>query len=113
MRALSIALTALALSLSLSASAEVASWYGPGFQGRHTANGERFDQNALTCAHRRYSFNTKVRVTNLRNGKSVVCRINDRGPYIRGRSIDLSKAAAARIGMISTGTARVRIEVIR
>jgi rare lipoprotein A len=88
----------------------VASWYGPGFQGRKTANGERFNTNELTAAHKTLPFNTLVRVINLDNEKSVVVRINDRGPYIRGRIIDLSKAAKNEIGM--GGLASVRIEVI-
>lgn len=89
-----------------------ASWYGPGFHGRRTANGERYNQNALTAAHRHLRFGTKVRVTNLRNGRSVVVRINDRGPYAKGRVIDLSAAAAQTIGMIEMGVAPVSIEVL-
>ena len=89
-----------------------ASWYGPGFHGRRTASGERFNIWAMTAAHRSLPFGTKVRVTNLRNGRSVVVRINDRGPYSGGRVIDLSKAAAQAIGMIRSGTAPVRIEVM-
>ena len=76
-----------------------ASWYGPGFQGRLTANGERFNTNAYTAAHKTLPFNTKVKVTNNKTGKSVVVRINDRGPYIHGRVIDLSKASAQAIGI--------------
>ena len=90
----------------------MASWYGPGFAGRLTANGEVFDPSELTAAHRTLPFNTHVRVTNLRNGRSVVVRINDRGPFARGRIIDLSRAAAERVGMIGSGTARVRVEVL-
>lgn len=89
-----------------------ASWYGSRFHGRRTASGERFNAYANTAAHRSLPFGTKVRVTNLRNGRSVVVRINDRGPYSRGRVIDLSKAAAQNIGMLRSGTAPVRIEVI-
>ena len=89
-----------------------ASWYGPGFHGRRTANGERFNQNALTAAHRTLPFGTRVKVTNLSNNRSVVVRINDRGPYSGGRIIDLSAAAAREIGMINSGVARVRIEVL-
>lgn len=73
-----------------------ASWYGPGFHGRKTANGERFNQNAMTAAHKTLPFGTRVRVSY--KGRSVVVRINDRGPFIKGRSIDLSKGAARRIG---------------
>ena len=77
----------------------VASWYGPGFHGKKTANGERFNTHALTAAHKTLPFDTKVRVTNERTGKSVVVRINDRGPYAHGRVIDLSKAAAEAVGI--------------
>jgi rare lipoprotein A len=93
--------------------AGVASWYGPGFHGNATANGERYDQNAMTAAHRTLPFNTVVRVTNLDNSKSVVVRINDRGPYVDNRVIDLSYAAAREIGMIDAGLARVRLQLIR
>lgn len=86
------------------------SWYGPGFHGRKTASGERFNQNAHTAAHRRLPFGTRVKVTNLRNHRSTVVRITDRGPYIRGRVIDLSKAAARSIGM--TGTDRLNLVVL-
>lgn len=90
-----------------------ASWYGPGFHGRQTANGERYDQNALTAAHKTLPFNTIVRVLNLNNGKSVVVRINDRGPYAEGRVIDLSREAASRIDMLDSGVAPVRIILVR
>lgn len=89
-----------------------ASWYGPGFHGRRSASGERFNQNALTAAHRSLPFGTKVRVTNKRNGRSVVVRINDRGPHIRGRIIDLSAAAARTLGVMQSGVAPVRVEVL-
>ena len=89
-----------------------ASWYGPGFQGRQTASGERFDTNKLTAAHRTLPFGTMVRVTNRDNGKSVTVRINDRGPFIAGRIIDLSQAAAERLDMLKTGTAQVVIETV-
>lgn len=89
-----------------------ASWYGPGFHGRTTANGETYDQNAMTAAHKSLPFGTRVRVTNERTGKSVVVRINDRGPYVGKRVIDLSKAAAKRVGMIKSGIAPVTIEVL-
>ena len=78
---------------------------------RKTASGERYDMNKLTAAHRELPFGTRVRVTNLDNGRQVEVRITDRGPFIRGRIIDLSREAARRIGMIQAGTARVRIEV--
>lgn len=87
----------------------IASWYGPGFAGRKTANGERFNPNALTAAHRKLPFGTSVKVTNLSNDKSIVVRINDRGPFIRGRIIDLSKRAAQKIGLTKTGTAKVKV----
>lgn len=90
----------------------IASWYGPGFHGNRSASGERFNQNALTAAHRSLPFGTNVRVTNLNNGRSVIVRINDRGPYIRGRVIDLSAAAARVLGLLHTGVAPVRIEVL-
>lgn len=90
----------------------VASWYGPGFHGRTTANGERYNMNELTAAHKSLKFGTKVRVTNENNGKSVVVRINDRGPYIGSRIIDLSKGAAQAIDMIGSGTAAVKVEVL-
>ncbi|MGB3402231.1 MAG: septal ring lytic transglycosylase RlpA family protein [Microcoleaceae cyanobacterium] len=90
----------------------LASWYGPGFHGAQTANGEYFNQNDLTAAHRSLPFGTKVRVTNVNNGRSVVVRINDRGPFTGGRVIDLSAAAAQAIGMISSGVAPVQVEVL-
>jgi rare lipoprotein A (peptidoglycan hydrolase) len=87
----------------------IASWYGPGFAGRKTANGERFNPGALTAAHKTLPFGTTVRVTNLENDKSVIVRINDRGPYAGGRIIDLSRAAGKKIGLLATGTAEVTI----
>jgi rare lipoprotein A len=90
----------------------VASWYGPGFHGKRTASGEVFDQNDFTAAHRSWAFGTRVRVTFLKNRKSVVVRINDRLPR-RDRIIDLSRAAARRIGLIGPGTGKVRLEVLR
>ncbi len=81
----------------------IASWYGPGFHGRKTANGERFDMGELTAAHKTLPFGTRVLVHNPRNGKEVVVRINDRGPFVPGRVIDLSKAAAAVLGMQGRG----------
>ena len=81
----------------------VASWYGPGFHGRLTANGERFDMNELTAAHKTLPFGTRVLVHNPRTGKEVVVRINDRGPFIKGRMLDLSKAAAKALGVTSRG----------
>ena len=89
-----------------------ASWYGPGFHGNRSASGEIYNQNALTAAHRSLPFGTKVRVINTRTGSSVVVRINDRGPYIGGRIIDLSAAAARILGVMKTGVAPVRVEVL-
>ena len=89
-----------------------ASWYGGKFHGRKTANGERYNQNALTAAHKTLPFGTKVRVTNETNGKSVVVRINDRGPFVGKRVIDLSRAAANAVGMVQRGVARVKVEVL-
>jgi rare lipoprotein A len=88
-----------------------ASWYGPGFNGKKTASGKRFDQNKLTAAHRSLPLDTVVKVTNLDNGKAVKVEINDRGPYSGKRVIDLSRAAARKLDMTDDGTARVRIEV--
>lgn len=89
-----------------------ASWYGGKFHGRRTANGETYNQHALTAAHRYLPFGTEVVVTNQNNGRSVVVRINDRGPFSGGRIIDLSRQAANQIGMVNAGTARVTVEVI-
>ncbi|MFZ4592502.1 MAG: septal ring lytic transglycosylase RlpA family protein, partial [Ignavibacteria bacterium] len=85
-----------------------ASWYGPGFHGRKTANGERFNTNDLTCAHKSLPFNTLLKVTNLENGRYTIVRVNDRGPFVHGRIVDLSNAAKTEIGM--GGLAKVRIE---
>jgi rare lipoprotein A (peptidoglycan hydrolase) len=90
----------------------VASWYGPGYDGKKTSSGERFDQDDLTAAHVSWAFGTQVRVTFLHTGKSVVVRINDRFPSHKGRVIDLSKGAARVIGLIGPGTGRVRLEVV-
>jgi rare lipoprotein A len=89
-----------------------ASWYGPGFQGKLTASGDVYDQNLLTAAHRTLPLGTRVRVTNLSNGRSVEVRINDRGPFVGDRIIDLSRAAATRLDMNGPGTAEVRVEVL-
>ncbi len=89
-----------------------ASWYGPDFHGRSTANGETYNMNDLTAAHRTLPFNTIIRVENTDNGKTVVVRINDRGPYVGNRVIDLSRKAAEEIDMISSGTASVRLYLI-
>lgn len=88
------------------------SWYGPGFHGRTTASGEIYNQHALTAAHKKFKFGTLLRLTNPVNEKSVIVRVNDRGPYIRGRELDVSKAAAIELGMLQAGTAILRIEII-
>lgn len=90
----------------------VASWYGPPYHGRRSANGEVYDMERLTAAHRTFAFDTWVRVRNLDNGKEVDVRITDRGPFVRGRIIDLSKAAARDIDMIGPGVAKVKLKVI-
>lgn len=90
----------------------IASWYGPGFHGNKTASGERFNARELTAAHRTLQMPSLVRVTNLDNGRAVVVRINDRGPFARGRVIDVSERAAELLGFKSRGTAKVRIDVL-
>ena len=91
----------------------LASYYADEFNGRTTSNGETYDMNALTAAHRTLPFNTLVRVTNVYNNQSVVVRINDRGPFKEDRIIDLSYGAAKKLGMIPTGTTQVRLEVVQ
>lgn len=90
----------------------VASWYGPDFHGRPTASGERFDMHALTCAHRELPFGTILGVTNMANGRTARCVVNDRGPFVTGRDIDLSYGTAKEIGLIGPGTGNVRLEHI-
>ena len=90
----------------------IASWYGPSFHSRHTSNGEIYDMNSLTAAHRTLPFNSIVRVTNVSSGQSVVVRVTDRGPFVAGRVIDLSRAAAKQIDIERPGTARVQLEVL-
>ena len=89
-----------------------ASYYAEKYHGRRTASGEIFNMNDMTCAHKTLPFGTILRVTNLKNGKTVDVRVNDRGPFVKGREIDVSKAAAVKLDMIKTGTANVRIEVV-
>ena len=89
-----------------------ASYYADEFDGRATANGEIYDMNAMTAAHRSFPFGTLLRITNLENGKSVVVRVNDRGPFVEGRIIDLSFGAAKAVEMIRSGTARVKIDIL-
>jgi rare lipoprotein A len=91
----------------------IASWYGPGYHGKTTASGERFDQDALTAAHPYWAFGTRVKVTLLSTGRSAVVRINDRFPAYKGRIIDVSRGTARRIGLIGPGTGKVRLEVVR
>ncbi|WP_347401000.1 septal ring lytic transglycosylase RlpA family protein [Halomonas sp. YLGW01] len=91
----------------------MASYYSDRYHGRTTASGERFDQQAMTAAHRTLAFGTRVRVARLDDGREVTVRINDRGPFRRGRVIDLSKRAARQLGMIQEGTVEVRVSVLR
>jgi len=90
----------------------VCSYYGKKFHGRQTANGEIYNMNKLTCAHKTLPFNTKLKVTNEDNNKSVTVRVNDRGPFIKGRDLDLSKAAAKKIGLIPHGVKKMKIKVL-
>jgi rare lipoprotein A len=90
----------------------VASWYGPDFHGKPTASGEIFDMNAFTCAHREYPFGTLLKITYLSNDKTTNCMVNDRGPFVDGRDVDLSYAAARDLGLIPAGTGAVRIECV-
>jgi len=105
---------ALAVGLQPAAAAPpktgIASWYK---MGKVTANGERFNPHGLTAAHRHLPFGTRVRVTNIKNGRKVVVRINDRGPFIKNRVIDLAYGAARRIGLDRSGIAKVRLEIIK
>ncbi len=96
----------------LSVSTGKATWYGGRFHGRKTASGERFNENDFTCAHRKLPFGSLVRVVNLENQQAVMVRVNDRGPYGKGRIIDVSKAAAEKLGMIDRGVVKVRVEVM-
>jgi rare lipoprotein A len=89
-----------------------ASWYGPGFHGRKTASGERFNTKAMTAAHKSLPFGSMIKVTNLSNDKEVFLRINDRGPFVRGRIVDVSKSAAKELSMLGSGTAPVKLELM-
>jgi rare lipoprotein A len=91
----------------------MASYYGNEFHGRKTASGETYNQHDLTCAHRKLPFGTMLKVTNVKNNKSVIVRVNDRGPWVKGRIIDLSYAAAKKIGMVEDGVVRVKIVVVK
>ncbi len=90
----------------------VASWYGPKFHGKQTANTETYNQLAYTAAHKTLPFGTMLRITNPKNNRSVIVRINDRGPYVAGRDIDLSKGAAKALGMIDKGVIKVKVETL-
>ena len=101
------------LFASLYKTGVTASYYAEDFHGKKTSNGERFNMNALTCAHKSLPFNTILKVTNLANGKSCEVRVNDRGPFVLNREIDLSKAAAVKLGMIGSGTTKVKLEIVK
>ena len=90
-----------------------ASYYAEDFHGKRTSNGERFNMNDYTCAHKSLPFNTILKVTNLANGKTCEVRVNDRGPFVASREIDLSKAAAIKLGMIGSGTTKVKLEIVK
>lgn len=90
----------------------IASYYGPNFHGQLTANGEVFDMYGITAAHQTLPFNTVVRVTNIKNDKSLLVRINDRGPFVKGRMLDLSFGAAKKLGIVASGTAKVKMEIV-
>ena len=112
----SIALVGVAVALFLFGpyyETGIASWYGPGFDGNYTANGEIYDMNGISAAHKALPFGTIVRVVELSTGRSVVVRINDRGPFIEGRIIDLSKGAAAELGIVEKGITKVGLRILR
>ncbi|KKB10687.1 lipoprotein [Devosia geojensis] len=115
-RLLVAAATAAAVFVSGTIAAQAqcggASWYGPGFNGKRAASGEIFNENAMTAAHKSLPFGTKLRVVDQRNGNAIVVTINDRGPFVHGRIIDLSKAAATQLGFRNRGTTSVCIEQI-
>lgn len=90
----------------------IASWYGPGFHGKRTASGERFNQDAMTAAHRTLPFGTIVRVTNQQNNRTVEVRINDRGPFVKGRVIDLSREAARQLDMLVAGIVPCQVDIV-
>ncbi|MGV3490354.1 MAG: septal ring lytic transglycosylase RlpA family protein [Devosia sp.] len=107
--------TGLMLSVTSSMAADQcggASWYGPGFNGKKTASGQRFNENAMTAAHKTLPFGTVVLVTDQRTGKSIKVTINDRGPFAKGRIIDLSKAAAAKLGTKNAGVGKVCVATL-
>jgi rare lipoprotein A (peptidoglycan hydrolase) len=90
-----------------------ASWYGPNFHGRQTANGEIYDQYELTAAHKSFRFGTLLRLTNPENNKSIIVRVNDRGPYVDGRDLDLSYASAKALGIVKPGVKRLKVELVQ
>jgi len=100
-------------ALELYKTGVTASYYAEDFHGKRTSNGERFNMNALTCAHKSLPFGTILKVTNLANGKSCEVRVNDRGPFVASREIDLSKAAAIKLEMIGSGTTKVKLEIVK
>lgn len=91
----------------------IATYYGDEFHGKKTASGEVYNKYEFTCAHRKLPFGTKLKVTNMKNKKSVIVKVNDRGPWVKGRIVDLSYAAAKKIGMIADGLVKVKIEIIK
>ena len=101
------------MALELYKNGVTASYYAEDFHGKRTSNGERFNMNDYTCAHKALPFNTILKVTNLANGKSCEVRVNDRGPFVASREIDLSKAAAVKLGMIGSGTTKVKLEIVK
>lgn len=107
-------LASCCLALTAGASAETcrASYYAHAHHGRTTASGERFDMNAATCAHKSHAFGTRLRVTVLSSGRSAVCRVNDRGPFVKGRCVDVSLGVARSLDMIRAGVAKVRVDVL-
>jgi rare lipoprotein A len=107
-----VIMTSTGVLPAYSDSVGTASYYGKGFNGRRAANGEVFNMHAMTAAHRSLPFGTRLQVTNMKNGRSVVVRIQDRGPYVRGRVLDLSYGAARALDMIATGTAKVKMVAI-
>lgn len=104
---------AFLFSLEVYKTGVTASYYAEDFHGKRTSNGERFNMNDFTCAHKSLPFGTILKVTNLANGKTCEVRVNDRGPFVASREIDLSKAAAIKLGMIGSGTTKVKLEIVK
>ena len=111
---LMLSLTAQSTNVQIKDSIGISSYYGggDGYHGKRTANGEIFDENKLTCAHKTLPFGTKVKVTNLRNNKTLILRVNDRGPFIKGRIIDVSKDASIKLEFYNQGSTKVKIEIV-